>query len=75
MQTALAVRWVGALEEMEIMCAVPEEVRWDSLGVGVVGDVVSLRPRDFAVFRHWTCSGVNEGELMRRWVPWHATIW
>ena len=65
-QTALAVRWVGALEEMEIMCAAPEEARWDSLGVGVVGDVVSPRSKDFVVFRHWTCSGVNDGELMRR---------
>ena len=72
---ALAVRWVGALEEIEIMCAAPEEARWDSLGVGMVGDVVSSRPKDFAVFKHWTCSGVNEGELMRRWVVWDAIIW
>jgi hypothetical protein len=57
------------------MCAAPEEARWDNLGVGMVGDVVSSRPKDFAVFRHWTCSGVNEGELMRRCVVWDAIIW
>jgi hypothetical protein len=63
---------VGFLEEMEIMCAVPEEVRCESFGVGVsrVDSVVSSRPRDLAVLRHSTCSGVREGELMWRWVPW-----
>ena len=72
-QTAVAVRWVGRLEVMEIMCAVPEEVRWESVGVlGFVDAVVSSRPRAFAVLMHCVCSGVREGELIRRWVPCDA---
>lgn len=60
--TAVAARWVGVLEDMEIICAVPEEVRWESLGRGNVDSVVSSRPRDLAVRMHWICSGVREGE-------------
>ncbi len=39
-QVALAVRWVGDLEVMEIMWAAPDEVRWDRLGVDDEADLV-----------------------------------
>jgi hypothetical protein len=57
---------------MEIICAAPEELRWESLGLGNVDSVVSSRPRDFAVLMHWACSSVREGDLMFRWVPCDA---
>ena len=70
--TAVAARWVGVLEDMEIICAVPEEVTWESSDAGNVGSVVSSRPSDFAVLMHWICSGVRDGDLMYRWVPCDA---
>ena len=70
--TAVAARRVGILEDMEIICAVPEEVTWESSDAGNADSVVSSRPSDFAVLMHCICSVVRDGDLMYRWVPCDA---
>lgn len=72
MHTAVATRRVGILEDMEIMCAVPDEVTWESSDAGNVDSVLSSRPSDFAVLMRCICPVVRDGDLMYRWVPCDA---